>query len=828
MLTSHDFVVNFKLIFVESGETVRKSPLIEALIFYIVLAFLIVITARMVFDSATNVVVKEYGERQCLFGKQSLEAIGKTLREAYAELNFLSQLPEIKTLDRKTLSKTLWSVYEMESSSVASLTRMGPDGRIIATVPFSELDGTDISYQEHIKRVLSARSPIIGGPLKVVQGFKAMVIHVPVFEKDTLFVGTVAAVFRFEPLVERFIQHLFSDSGDVWISNQFGRLIYHNRMESLGGVAGVFFSSDENVLNFLGNFATVRDKGWFVYDDLVGEKHIFSFATVEIGPDKWTLGIDRPISMVTGTLIDFRRKFFWAMAVVMMLALVAVVSLAVQTEKRAKAENLLKQSIENERKREQIAHIYTASHGMLTSSAQLNVLGEVTKLFYEIFSPPFVLCWEFNDEKTLMHYFVQPSVLGKHNNKFALDQMILGHIFPDALMSEIGDAMWVKIESNRVFAEFPFVGIMVSDWGEYSSIREYCLVCLRTDEKTYGVILSPYLDYPSEVVETFAVAISQTLYANEVLKRLQFSNTVYADTLANVDSIIFLVDRNFNLLSASKAFCDSFNITGDYIGRGVFDLVPILRELHHDFLYEKVIRTCSPVETEEAYISSDGGRKFVRTKIVPVVKEYGVVESVLIVMRDFTESRLLEEKLRSAAEELAQKNRVLHQQSITDELTGLRNRRYFISALPQVLSDSIRRQNPLALFVVDIDKFKQLNDTYGHQVGDNVLSGVGELIRKFLRSGDFAARYGGDEFVMVLMECSVKEAEETAERFRATIERTLFPDHRGDRTIKITVSIGVAVLTEDVSDPDDLLRRADRALYSAKGAGRNRVSIYTD
>lgn len=805
----------------------KKSLTIEALIFYIVLAFFLVIISQMVFDSAMNTVSKTYAERQCLLAKQSLETIRLIIQEVYTELIFLSKIPDIKTLDKNTLSKTLWTIYNAKSSSIASLSRMGPDGKLVSTVPFPELDGTDISSQEHIKKVLSTHNPVIGGPLNVVQGFKAMVIHVPIFEKDTIFVGTIAASFKFEFLIEQFIQPLMEDSGDVWISNQFGQLIYHNRFESSSKeIATTFSSSDKKVLNFLANPQTL-DKGGFVYRDLNGKQHIFSFTTLEIVPDnKWTLGIDRMISSATGILIDLRNKFFGSMGIIMVFALIAVLSLISQTEKRTRAETLLKQLKENEKMREQIAKIYNASHTMLTSNEKIDILEKSTKLFAEIFSPPIVLCWEFNEEKIIKYYSIQDNIQSNYKGAFTLDQLLLGYTFPDVLMDEIDKEQWAKIPFEKISKEFPLINILIPDSKQSMKIKEYCLIRLGTSDRVYGVILSPYLEYPVEILQTFTTTISQTLYANDVLKKLQLSNTIYSDTLANIDTVIFLIDKNFNILSASRAFCKTFNTPDNYIGKKIFDIVPIFKELHHNLLYDKVIKTSYPIETDETYILRDGNRKFVRTKIIPVIKEYGSVDNILVIMQDFTESRLLEEKLRSTAEELAQKNRVLHQQNITDELTKLRNRRYFTSELPQIINEHKTGHRALSLFVTDIDNFKQLNDTYGHQVGDTVLSTIGQLIQTFLHEGDFAARYGGDEFIIVLADCGLKEAIDTAERLRRTIEKTMFPDLQGNRIVKITISIGVAILTDNILDANEILQRADRALYSAKNTGKNRVFVY--
>jgi len=165
------------------------------------------------------------------------------------------------------------------------------------------------------------------------------------------------------------------------------------------------------------------------------------------------------------------------------------------------------------------------------------------------------------------------------------------------------------------------------------------------------------------------------------------------------------------------------------------------------------------------------------------------------------------------------------QMAVTDALTGLHNRRYLDNHLGAVFSEPGTRRAALAALILDIDHFKRINDGYGHEAGDEVLRGFAERVRQHTRPVDIVARYGGEEVVVILPESGLAEAQAIAERIRERVEAVPFPVQRATRSIGVTVSIGVAVRHADDTDPGDMLRRADLALYRAKAAGRNRVEL---
>lgn len=161
--------------------------------------------------------------------------------------------------------------------------------------------------------------------------------------------------------------------------------------------------------------------------------------------------------------------------------------------------------------------------------------------------------------------------------------------------------------------------------------------------------------------------------------------------------------------------------------------------------------------------------------------------------------------------------------AVTDGLTGLHNRRYLDSHLQRLFDRAVARNRPLSVMIADIDRFKAINDTYGHDGGDDVLQQFAQRLLKNVRGIDLACRYGGEEFVIVMPDTEPAVARSVAERIRDEIARQAFSVSGGARKIKVTASAGVASLGSTTASVADLLKDADKALYEAKAAGRNRV-----
>jgi len=217
----------------------------------------------------------------------------------------------------------------------------------------------------------------------------------------------------------------------------------------------------------------------------------------------------------------------------------------------------------------------------------------------------------------------------------------------------------------------------------------------------------------------------------------------------------------------------------------------------------------SAIRFEVEMLRKDGGSLWADVNCTPTHGTSGEISGYIGVTRDATQHRLAQELLR--------------EQTIRDPLTNLFNRRFLDESLERELARAQRDGTPLALLMIDIDHFKQLNDTYGHPAGDEVIRKLGELIRNGARSGDLPCRYGGEEFLLVLPNMTVETAIDRAELWRLQFakDRTVI----GSDVIPATVSIGVAVFPEHGREREALVKAADQALYAAKRDGRNRVAV---
>ena len=208
--------------------------------------------------------------------------------------------------------------------------------------------------------------------------------------------------------------------------------------------------------------------------------------------------------------------------------------------------------------------------------------------------------------------------------------------------------------------------------------------------------------------------------------------------------------------------------------------------------------------------------KFERAKkeFTEKIRERDLFARELQVIRDLYKEKLKEiEMMREEAWRL----------SYTDDLTGIYNHRFFIQQLTLEVERQKRYSAPLSLLMIDIDYFKNYNDTNGHLAGDQVLRAIAILIQRGVRQSDIVARYGGEEFSAILINAGREEASEIAERVRRNVVDTCFPNENAQPNRDLTVSIGVAIFSPPISTLTDLIREADHALYRAKEGGRNRI-----
>ncbi len=280
---------------------------------------------------------------------------------------------------------------------------------------------------------------------------------------------------------------------------------------------------------------------------------------------------------------------------------------------------------------------------------------------------------------------------------------------------------------------------------------------------------------------------------------------------------VLVLDVQNRILDINPAAQNLIGTTAQLIGQSA---VQVLSRLQDSFrLYHKY----ESIKTE---ILMTATFRYVELQITPLRDRRRQLTGYLLILRDITQRYEAEVELRQANErlrlqvlEIETLQAQLQKQAMQDGLTGLFNRRYFDSSLQRELIQAAQESYPVAVILMDIDYFKKINDTFGHQAGDRVLQVFADLLRQYSRSSDIVCRYGGEEFVLALPGMTLNNAFQRAEQIRLSFQaaRVKF----ADREINTTVSGGICVFPDNGKTSDDLLRLADQALYAAKADGRN-------
>jgi diguanylate cyclase (GGDEF)-like protein/PAS domain S-box-containing protein len=284
----------------------------------------------------------------------------------------------------------------------------------------------------------------------------------------------------------------------------------------------------------------------------------------------------------------------------------------------------------------------------------------------------------------------------------------------------------------------------------------------------------------------------------------------YAESIINtVREPLIALDRDLNVVSVSRSFYEVFKVKpGETVGQRIYDLgnkqwdIPKLRQLLETILPQKA--TFDNYEVEHDF--ADIGRRTMLLNARQIERGKGKERIILLAIEDITERRRSEETIRQM---------VYH-----DALTGLPNRKLFSDRLRVALNQAHRNQQEVGVAMLDLDNFKTVNDSLGHDVGDLILKATAERLSVALRKGDTVARFGGDEFVLILPELEV--IQDSIQVVQQIVDSFCKPFQIDSHQLTVTISIGIAVFPGDGIDEVALLKQADIAMYEAKQAGRGR------
>jgi two-component system, cell cycle response regulator len=407
--------------------------------------------------------------------------------------------------------------------------------------------------------------------------------------------------------------------------------------------------------------------------------------------------------------------------------------------------------------------------------------------------------------------------------KERVDLVLLDVMMPDMTGFEVCAAL----KTNPRTAHIPVIMVTSLD---NSEDRVKGLECGADDFLTKPVGHVPLLTRVKNLLRLKMVTDELELRAVALESVGLSSAEIFADTTEIAGRILVIDDRENSTRAIRNALQKPFDVTitedpaeaTALAGGGSFDLILISAALKAG----DGLRLCTQIKTIDALrqtpviLITDADQ----TELVMRALDLGVNDYIIrpvdpnelrARVRTQLRRKLYQERLRgmvSSAVELA----------VTDSLTGLYNRRYLDAHLASAVARALATEKPLCVLIFDIDHFKDVNDTYGHVAGDDVLKDFSDRLRRGVRGIDLVARYGGEEFMLVMPETDEAFARSVAERLRSDVEKVPF-ETRSAPAIPVTVSIGIAEWRGPLDTAEDVVRRADRALYSAKREGRNRV-----
>lgn len=229
----------------------------------------------------------------------------------------------------------------------------------------------------------------------------------------------------------------------------------------------------------------------------------------------------------------------------------------------------------------------------------------------------------------------------------------------------------------------------------------------------------------------------------------------------------------------------------------------------------------------------DGMQKHIKDNVLlmsSIMNDYAETQSQIHLNNESTISDLTYKVSTTAnfVEELEKKLNTAEESILVDELTTIGNRKGYVETINKARKSWSTTKLPLTLMLIDADKFKRINDSFGHSVGDQVLKCIGQTLKKHIRSTDYVARYGGEEFVIVMPATGLKESVQLAKKIKKIINSLKFELRTQNKVLKITCSFGIATFTEQCSNTTDVFIAADKALYQAKENGRNTIVVSSE
>lgn len=318
-----------------------------------------------------------------------------------------------------------------------------------------------------------------------------------------------------------------------------------------------------------------------------------------------------------------------------------------------------------------------------------------------------------------------------------------------------------------------------------------------------------------------AIVYVYAIYRHRFMDLAPVARSLLIEKMGDGILVLDLQGRIVDINPAMRNYLDANPAT--FIGRNISDTLQLWNENTGHLL--------TGLETRTELRLPHKPFRYLDLRVTPLYDDDQNLSGRLIVFRDVTDRKEVEKDLRHAMDrmqtqliEIGLLQSKLREQAIRDALTNLFNRRYLEDTLERELARASRELYPLCIVMMDIDHFKKVNDTYGHEAGDTVLKTLADTVTTRSRQGDFVCRYGGEELVLVMPNIGIEVARERVNSLHRSIASQYIPFGRFN--LNITMSMGIALYPKHGDTKELLLRAADRALYAAKNSGRNRVIIF--
>jgi len=392
-----------------------------------------------------------------------------------------------------------------------------------------------------------------------------------------------------------------------------------------------------------------------------------------------------------------------------------------------------------------------------------------------------------------------------------------------------GDWFWVNTAYSYIvlFGSFILLGMSYRNANSFFK-RQYMMILLGS---IIPFVLSIYTQTKNTAFKDIdfapiAFGISSVIYAY-VIFRHQFMDLIpvaRGQLIENMSDGVVVLDVQGRIVDINPAMENFLEASPSlFLGKNISEALNIWNNSTEHLL--------TGLDTRTELRLPNKTSRYLDLRVTPLYDSDQRLSGRLIIFRDVTDRKEVENDLRHAMDRLQSQlieigllQSQLREQAIRDALTNLFNRRYLDETLERELARAAREMYPLCIVMMDIDHFKGINDTYTHEAGDLVLKTLAKTITDQSRQGDFACRYGGEEFVLVMPNIGLEVAKDRALSLHQEIATMFVPF--GRYNLNITMSMGISMFPVHGETRDELLRNADKALYVSKNAGRNRVSVY--